>query len=48
MSAERAPIKVLLRGEHSVLSMIESGSVPGFGGTYSRTRIAVGCAGSMK
>jgi hypothetical protein len=34
MSAERAPIKVLLRGEQSggVVSVIESGSLPGFGG----------------
>jgi quercetin dioxygenase-like cupin family protein len=34
MPAERAPIKVLLRGEHSggAVSVIESGSLPGFGG----------------
>jgi quercetin dioxygenase-like cupin family protein len=34
MSAERAPIKVLLRGEQSggVVSVIESGSLPGFDG----------------
>jgi quercetin dioxygenase-like cupin family protein len=34
MSTERAPIKVLLRGEESggVVSVIESGSLPGFAG----------------
>jgi mannose-6-phosphate isomerase-like protein (cupin superfamily) len=34
MSVERAPIKVLLRGEQSwgVVSVIKSGSLPGFGG----------------
>jgi quercetin dioxygenase-like cupin family protein len=34
MSTERAPIKVLLRGEQSAgeVSVIESGSLPGFGG----------------
>jgi quercetin dioxygenase-like cupin family protein len=34
MSIERAPIKVLLRGEQSggAVSVIESGSLPGFGG----------------
>ena len=34
MSTERAPIRVLLRGEQSggVVSVIESGSLPGFGG----------------
>jgi hypothetical protein len=47
MSAERAPITVLLRGEQSVVSVIDSWSEPGFGGTHSRTRVAAGCAGSM-
>ena len=47
MSAERAPIKVLLRGEQSVVSVIDSRSEPGFVGAYSLTRFAVGCAGSM-
>jgi mannose-6-phosphate isomerase-like protein (cupin superfamily) len=34
MSTERAPIKVLLRAEHSggAVSEISSGSLPGFGG----------------
>src|SRR5215208_4294494 len=34
MSTERAPIKVLLRGEQSAgeISVIESGSLPGFAG----------------
>ena len=34
MSTERAPIKVFLRGEQSggAVSVIESGSLPGFGG----------------
>jgi hypothetical protein len=35
MSTERAPIEVLLRGEQSggAGSVIESGSLPGFGGS---------------
>jgi mannose-6-phosphate isomerase-like protein (cupin superfamily) len=34
MPTERAPIEVLLRGEQSggAVSVIESGSLPGFGG----------------
>ena len=31
MPSERAPINVLLRTEQSVVSVIESGSLPGFG-----------------
>jgi hypothetical protein len=47
MSAERAPIKALLRGAQSVVRVIDSWSEPDFGEAHSRARFAVGCASSM-
>jgi hypothetical protein len=47
MSAVRAPITVLLRGEQRVVSLIDSWSEPGFGRAHWLTRFSVGCAGSM-